>query len=275
MRTSRRLLAVPTAVALLWALTACGGASSEAEPKPSSTEASAVAEETPEEEAVEITSANFLQTIAAAQAEASSYDFTMTTTAQGQSMQANGSVQIADGGAQSLSMVMNMGDAGQMEVRMTGGLTYMNLGEMTGGKFLQIDPNDASNPLAAGLGDMTGELDPTQGLAGQEAAVTSVTKKGEPETIEGVEATPYEVVIDPSKLPEEQRAGLDEAAAAGIEIPTQFVYTYWIDAENLVRKMAFDLMGSQTEMTFLNWGSGAAVEAPAADQITTESPFAG
>jgi hypothetical protein len=184
-------------------------------------------------------------------------------------------LQIGEGGATSLAMVMQMGDAGQMEVRMADGLTYMNLGEITGGKFLQIDPNDPSNPMAAGLGDMTGELDPTQGLAGQEAAVTSVTKKGEPELVEGVEATPYEVVIDPSKLAEEHRAGLDEAAAAGVEIPATFVYTYWIDAESLVRKMSFDLMGSQTEMTFSNWGSGAAVTAPSADQITTENPFAG
>ncbi|GEA87880.1 hypothetical protein [Cellulomonas cellasea] len=272
MRSSRRLLAVPAAVALLWSLTACSGSTTEASTEPT-TKPSATAEAT--EEAVEITQANFLQTIADAQAEASSYDFTMSTTAEGQAMAATGSVQVEDGGAQALSMVMELPEMGQMEVRMAGGLTYMNLGEMTGGKFLQIDPEDASNPLAAGLGDMTGEIDPTKALAGAEAAVTSVTKKGDAEDVDGVQATPYEVVLDPSKLPEEQRAGLDQAAAAGVAIPTTFVYTYWLDAENLVRKMAFDLMGSKTEMTFSNWGSAAPVTAPSADQITTENPFAG
>ncbi|MBB2924916.1 hypothetical protein [Cellulomonas cellasea] len=274
MRSSRRLLAVPAAVALLWSLTACSGSTTEASTEPT-TKPSASAEATKEAEAVEITQANFLQTIAAAQAEASSYDFTMSTTAEGQSMAATGSVQVEDGGAQALSMVMELPEMGQMEVRMAGGLTYMNLGEMTGGKFLQIDPADASNPLAAGLGDMTGEIDPTKALAGAEAAVTSVTKKGDAEDVDGVQATPYEVVLDPSKLPEEQRAGLDQAAAAGVAIPTTFVYTYWLDADNLVRKMAFDLMGSKTEMTFSNWGSAAPVTAPTADQITTENPFAG
>lgn len=273
MRSSRRLLAVPAAVALVWSLTACGG-STEASTETTTTP-SATAEATQEAEGVELTQANFLQTIAAAQAEAKSYDFTMSTSAAGQAMDATGSVQIEDDGTQSLSMVMELPEMGQMEVRMAGGLTYMNLGELTGGKFLQVDPSDASNPLAAGLGDMTGEIDPTKALADAEAAVTSVTKKGDAEDVDGVEATPYEVVMDPTKLPEEQRAGLDQAAAAGATIPATFVYTYWLDVDNRVRKMAFDLMGSTTEMTFSNWGSGAPVTAPPADQITTENPFAG
>lgn len=274
MRSSRRLLAVPAAVALVWGLTACGGSSTEAGTE-TTTKPSATAEATKEAEGVEITQANFLKTISDAQAEASSYDFTMSTSAEGQSMEATGSVQIEDGGAQALSMVMELPEMGQMEVRMAGGLTYMNLGELTGGKFLQVDPSDASNPLAAGLGDMTGEIDPTKALADAEAAVTSVTKKGDAEDVDGVQATPYEVVMDPTKLPEEQRAGLDQAAAAGVTVPSTFVYTYWLDADNRVRKMAFDLMGSATEMTFSNWGSGAPVTAPPADQITTENPFAG
>jgi len=68
-------------------------------------------------------------------------------------------------------------------------------------------------------------------------------------------------------------ATLDQAAAAGVTLPATFEYTFWIGPDDLVRKMAFDLMGSQTEMTFSNWGAGAPVTAPTADQITTEDPF--
>ena len=96
MRSSRRLLAVPAAVALVWSLAACGGSAPEASTE--TTTPSATAEATKEAEGVEITQANFLQTIADAQAEAKSYDFTMSTSAAGQSMDATGSVQLGDDG---------------------------------------------------------------------------------------------------------------------------------------------------------------------------------
>ena len=269
MRTSRRLLAVPAAVALLVALTACAGAS----PEPGADVKDTPAATAPAEQAVELTTANFVDTLVSAQKKAGSYDFTMTTTAAGQTMTATGSMH-AEGETPAIAMVMSTPEMGSdLEIRFVDGIMYMNLGELTANKFLQIDPTDATNPLAAGMGDMTGSLDPTKSMRAQEAAIMAVTKTGEPEEVDGVMAQPYEVVMDTTKLAKEQRAQFDAAAAAGLEIPSELRYRYWFDAENLMRKMVVDVMGSQTEMIFRNWGSGAAVEAPTADQITTDSPF--
>ncbi len=270
MRSSRRLLAVPATAALVWALAACGGAAPASEDAAPTEKVTTPAAEEPA--VVELTSANLLETLAAAQKEAGSYDFTMSTAAEGQSIDASGSAAVT-GDTQQLAMTLTVPGAGDMEIRLVDGLMYMNMGEMTGGKFLQIDPSDASNPLAGSVGEITGELDPTKGITGQQAALTSVTKKGEPEQLDGVEAQPYEVVIDPSKLTGPQADQLNEAAAQGITLPDTFVYTFWIGPDSLIRKMAFDLLGTQTEMTFSNWGKAAPVTAPTADQITAENPF--
>jgi len=271
MRPSRRLLAVPATVALVWALAACAGTAAPAGEEAGPTKTAAAPEAT-QSGTGEITAANLLETLTVAQKSAGSYDFTMSTSAEGQSIEASGSA-VVTGDTQELAMTMTVPGAGDMEIRLVGGLMYMNMGEMTGGKFLQIDPSDASNPLAGSVGDITGELDPTKGITGQQAAITSVTKKGEPEQLDGVEAQPYEVVIDPSKLTGPEADQLTEAATAGVTLPDTFVYTFWIGPDGLMRKMSFDLLGTQTVMTFSNWANGAAVTAPTADQITTENPF--
>jgi len=274
MRSSRRLLAVPAAVTLAWALAACGGGAAPAaeglSPAPVETTSEAAAPETPE--TAEITAANFVETIAGAQQSAGSYDFTMTMSAAGQTISATGSAQLTD--TPEVAMSMEYPGAGSMEMRLVDSVMYMNMGEATGGKFLQIDPTDPSNPLSASFSEMTGDLDPTKGMAGQQAAIVSVEKAGEPEQLDGVAAQPYQVVIDPSKIEGPQRDAIDQAAAAGVALPATFEYTFWIGPDGLARKMAFDLLGSQTEMTFSNWGAGAPIVAPTADQITTEDPFA-
>lgn len=271
MRSSRRLLALPATVALAWVLAACGGASPAGEDAAPSESVSAPT--TAEPETVELTAANLLETLTAAQENASSFDFTMSMSAAGQVIEASGSAAIT-GGTQEFAMTMAIPDMGEMEVRVVDGLVYMNMGEATGGKFLEIDPSDASNPLAASIGDITGDLDPTKGIAGQQAAIVSVTKKGEPAQLDGVEAQPYEVVIDPSKVTGPAADKFAEAEALGVTLPETFVYTFWVGPDGLLYQVAFDLLGTQTEMTYSNWGDGTAITAPPADQITTEDPFA-
>ncbi|GIG20877.1 hypothetical protein Cch01nite_16010 [Cellulomonas chitinilytica] len=270
MPSYRRLLALPVAACLAWTLTACGGgaggAAEGASPDPVET-ASATA--TPE--APELTLANFVDTLTAAQNGTGSYDFSLAITAEGQEIVATGSANVADG-AQDVAMTMSYPGAGDFDIRIVGGVMYMSMGDLTGGKFLQIDPNDATNPLSAGLGDITGDIDPAKTMAAQKVAITEVTKTGEPEQLDGVEVQQYVVVVDPSKLDAEQRKPFDEAAAAGVPLPATLTYTYWVDSANLIHKVAFDI-GAKTEMTFSNWGAGAPVVAPTADQITTENPF--
>ena len=270
MLTPRRLLAAPAAALLALALAACGGSAPEAAPSASP---SASPSPSPEPEGLDLTAENFVATLTEALTAAGSYDFTMSMSADGESLVANGSVQTQDG-AQAIAMVMDMPEIGQMEVRLTGGMAYVGLGEITGGKFLQIDPADTSHPLADAFTGMVDEIDPTQGLTGEAQAIVSVTPVGEPEQLDGVEVQAYDLVVDPSKSPE-MFAELQSSLPEGVEAPATITYRYWIDADALVRKASFDVLETSGEMTFSNWGNGTPVTAPTADQISTEDPFAG
>jgi len=270
----RRALATPALVVLLGALTACGGGSSTdaATATPSATpSASPTVEATPEP--TTLTAADFIRTIVDAQVAAGSYDFTMTMGSAGESMSMSGSVHLG-GDTPALAMVIEAPDTPAMTVRSVGGMSYVNLGELTGGKFLAIDPADASNPFGAAFAEAMGEVDPTMGLEGQEAAIVSVTPTGEPIEVDGVEAQTYVVVIDPSKLPEEL-AEMQAQLPPGTEVPATLEYTYVVDADGRAREVSFDILGIQSRTTFTSWGTAAPVDAPTAEEITTEDPFAG
>lgn len=274
MSSSRRALATPALVVLLGALTACGGGSSTeaGTPTPSaSPSASASVEASPEPTALD--AADFIRTIVDAQVAAGSYDFAMTMGSQGESMSMSGSVHLG-GDTPALSMAIEAPDTPAMTVRSVDGMSYVNLGDLTGGKFLAIDPADESNPFGAAFADAMGEIDPTMGLEGQEAAIVSVTPTGEPTEVDGVQAQTYVVVVDPSKLPEEM-AELESQLPPGTEMPETLEYTYVVDAEGRAREVSFDILGIQSRMTFTNWGTAAPVEAPTAEEISTEDPFAG
>lgn len=274
MRTSRPVLAVPAAVVLVWALTACGSPATEAS-APATQSASATPSAEPTPEFPELTAENFVRTVVDAQAAAGSFDFTMEMTGGvGESMQSSGTVHLGAAGDQAIAMTMTMPGMDPFELRATGGLTYLNLGELTGGKFLALDPDDASNPLAADAASMMGELDPTQELAEHEGSIVSVTRSGAPEQLDGVDVQAYDLVIDPSKLPEQQ-AELQANVPLGTEVPTTLTYRYWVDASGLARRLTFELMGTKAEMTFTSWGTAAPVTAPAAEEISTDDPFAG
>lgn len=272
MRRSRRLLAAPATVVLLGALAACGGSASGASAGSPTLEPTAVAEE-PQVEVVDLTPADLVEAIAATGRAGATYDFTMTTVGQFLELQAGGSARVDDAGETSIAMVMSSPQTGDAELRLVDGLVYLSLGEATQGKFLQIDPNDPSDPLAPLAGDLADQADPTKGMAKTEAAIIGMTKSGEPRQMDGVLAQPYEVVMDLAKLPPEARAGFAEAEAAGVPLPPTLTYVYWIGPDNLIRMLSVDLAGTSTELTFMNWGDGAPVSVPSADQITTEAPI--
>ncbi|WP_315095411.1 hypothetical protein [uncultured Cellulomonas sp.] len=264
---SRRLLAVPVTAVLAWSLVACGGSAPEA-PAEASDRPSA----TQEEEAVaepagfELTTDN-LGEIAAAMQAAETYDTTMVTDVQGAQMTAQGQARVTDAGSELVMTMTSAQMASPLEIRLVGGQMYINMGELTGGKFWQLDPADTSNPLAASMGQSTG-ASATKSIEEILPALVSVTASGAAEQLDGVSAQPYEVVVDTSKMAGESAEQFAAAKAAGVEVPAQVTYTYWIGADRLPRKLVMEILGSHIEMTLSNWGGDVTIEAPPADQVT-------
>lgn len=263
---SRSILALPVSVVLAATLAACGGGSATAD-QSSTAAPTATATATPTPTVEVLSASNLVARLDGALNAQTSYDMTLDMTG-ATTFQGNASMQVVDG-AQNIAMRMTMPEVGDMEVRFVGGIAYLKIA-MLGEQFFQIDPNDASNPLAADFGGMTEQFD--TGLSGMEEAIASVEPAGAEETLDGVTVQPYTVVVDTTKLTGDAAAKLAEAEAVA-ELPATLTYTYWVGEDDLVRKVSYELMGMTTTLTFTNFGKGAPVTAPAPEQVTTEMPF--
>lgn len=282
MRTTRRLyvvpLAVPLAVVLAGGLAACGGPGADREAPVAQTTASAVAEEVveeaPAEDApVDLTPETLTKAMISAQTAAGSYDVSVLTTSGPESrfgetsVQMDGSVKLLDGRA---SVVMKVVTPGleAMETRVIDRVMYLNMGSTTQGKFLRVDMDDPSDPVAASMRGFDVQFDIRATLEAQVPAILNVTPLGEPEEIDGVMAQAYVLVTDLTLLPPDMVAMLEESqAVSGINLPDTLTETYWIGPDRLIRKSVSEIKGMRTERLFTNWGKGGLIEAPPEDQI--------
>lgn len=266
MRVTRATAVLSLATAAVLGLSACSSDGGDKADRPAASEASAPAEDVAEVESeFDLTAEDFVDRVTAAAQAAGTVSLAMQTTAMDVTTEANGVVRYVDGGTQEMSMVTTVPEMGTMDMRVVGGLVYLSMGELTGGKFLQIDPSDSSDPMAAQFEGMAGQLDPTGALSGLRDAIRSVEKGGEPEEVGGALAQPYTVTVDTAAA----LASQPEALAAGASLPPELTYTYWIDADDLMRRMVSDLPTGTIDATFTGWGEPVEITAPSADEITT------
>ncbi|MET0433343.1 MAG: hypothetical protein ABW025_04175 [Cellulomonas sp.] len=269
MRVSRGIAALSlTAVAVL-GLSACSSDSEKADKPAAGAEASAPAEEVAEVGSdFDMTKDDFVERVTAAAQAAGTVTMDMTTTGSGVTQTASGVIRYTDG-AQDLAMTMEVPGAGTIDFKMVGGVVYMQMPELTGDKYLQIDPNDTSNPLSQSFAGMEGQFDPTGTLAGLADAVKSFEKVGEPQEVGGALAQEYVVVVDTAVL--NDPAVAEELAAAGTSLPPELTYSYWIDADDQMRRVTTEVAGVSTDVTFSGWGEPVEITAPSADQLTDMS----
>lgn len=215
----------------------------------------------------DLTQSSFFRAISDAQSEVSTSHVSMKITANGQTISAEGDVEIGATAADtSMAMTMDVGASagGTLALRLIGRTFFINLGEKTAGKFAQVDLNDRTNPIAQQFGSITEQLDPSQQLEQFNQAVSSFAKRGEAVTMDGVQAQPYEIVLDTSKL----AALADAPTGSGAAIPKTLTYTMFIGPDNLLRRVAADVQGSTTVVDYSRWGQPVDVAAPSADEIT-------
>lgn len=264
-----RLTALPVAILVAAGLTACGGEPAAA-PSPSPTKA-VVAESptpTPTPTVEELTAANFVARATAGEATATSYDVAVSVTGAA-TMEMTGSADLA-GGKHNVAIHLTDPDVGPIEIRFVDGLLYVNIAEIGGGLFYQVDPNDAANPLAEAFGDLGEVL--SSAFEGMDQAVTSVTKVGAPEVLDGVEVQAYQVVVDSTKITPDVAQGMLEDEGLTV-LPPTLTYTHWLDAQDVPRKSSYELNGTTTTVVFTHVGAGTPVTVPPAEQVTTEIPF--
>lgn len=216
----------------------------------------------------DLTTENFAERLTAAALDAGSYSIDMTTEAAGTEATISADVELTDS---TTNMAMTMDQAGMtMEIRIVDAIVYMNLGDLSGGKFVKVDPADESNPLAGQFEGFEEQLDPTASLQGFEGAFTTVEKVGEPVDVDGVQAQQYTVVVDTTKVTGDLK---EQAEAAGTALPPELTYEYWIDAQDRMVRTTSEVAGATVDMTFSGWGEDFGIAAPSDDEISTEPLF--
>lgn len=282
MRIARGIAVLSVASIGVFGLTACSDDSTDTKDTSSvigggSTDTSsddAAADDATSEEAddsasgSDLTTDDFAERLTAATVEAGSYSLDMTTDAAGVSSTISADVELVDN---TTNMSMTMDAQGvAMEIRIVDAIFYMNLGDMSGGKFVKIDPADESNPLAGQFDGIESQLDPTKSLEGFEGAFTKVEKVGEPVDVDGVQAQQYTVVVDTTKVTGDLK---EQAEAAGGSLPPELTYEYWIDDQDRMVRTTSEIAGATVDMTFSGWGEDFGITAPGADEISTEPLF--
>ncbi|WP_203337923.1 hypothetical protein [Nocardioides limicola] len=146
----------------------------------------------------------------------------------------------------------------QMEFVLLDGLMYMAMAE---GCFV-IDPEDESLG-DMGLDGMTDSLDPAGMMELYTEGIIEASHHGTV-TLDGEQMAHYTMVIDPSKLSEED---LDPGTAQ--MMPSRMAAEMWFDGDGRIRQMEMD-MGSMGAMTakYFDWGQPVTVEKPAGECVS-------
>lgn len=270
-RTSLLRLAVVPVVSLV-VLTGCGS-SEEGSSSGGSSRGSSSSQESPgsEETAAEpLTKADFGDRIYAAFQEAGTLSFTLE---QGGAAEATGSGEADLSGEQVASRVTTEGvGIGKVEAIVLDGLFYVKSAQISGDKWLKIDPR-AKSGFGALVGSLGGNSDPSKLLEVMNQA-SEVTAEGQ-EEVGGVETTKYHVV-----LPREAFAAtLGDNPQVTQMLPKQVEFDMWVDADDLVRKQVSELTVGQQKtsstITYSGFGEPVEIEAPPASQTTTKAPGLG
>lgn len=267
----RRSLAA-CAVAGVLVLNGCGGdadkdsADPTSAPTSASTTTGSTSQETtnaaPAKGSVDV--AEFVEDLREGAEESGSSHAKITIKAAGQTMVTEGDFDNNDGDPVA-RMSMEIPGAGPVEIRLVDGTFYMNMGQMTDGKFAKLDVDDLPAETARSLEAM----DPSAQIDQYAKAIKAVEFIGE-EKHGGIDTEHYRVKMDATKL---------EGMAGGASLPKTVVMDLFLDDENRLRGLSMNMKVQGQPMTmqgtFSDFGKDVKVEAPAKSEIATAPKMAG
>ena len=166
--------------------------------------------------------------------------------AAGQQVKGDGEIKYGDELALRVKMDMPQATGAPQELIMVGKTFYIGMGE----HYMSM-PLDAFKSM--GVPDVSTNLDPRIQAKAFDKALTSFKQVGEPEQLDGVSATPYEVTVDPTKAPD----------VFGSAVTDPITVVYYIGPDDLLRKMVYQDKNGEFVTTYTDWGAPVNIEAPA------------
>lgn len=280
-RTRRLLAAVAVAPLLSAALVACGGdgdseeASDPAASSSASSEsdADAAAESDSDgaddlEEGQEVPAAQFVDLVGAGVEASTTAKLSTSTTFGGTKVTGTGVIDYTQTPA-AIEMDQDFG-GGTTKVISVDGISYVNLGDLSQGKYWKVDPADPNGPFAElGMDEMLQQSDPVASLQAMEKGIEKVVYVGE-EDVDGRDLDHFEMTVDLGAAMESLGGDLPKSALQGM--PEALTYDVWLDEEGRFGQMVMEMpvMGqsSTTEMVIDDWGTDVTIEAPPASEVT-------
>lgn len=267
--TIRRSLAALAAAPLL-ILAACGGDSTS-----DLTGASDATSPTPSDDGA-LTEETFYSAVTQAQLRAQTVHMSAEMAVGGQQMTIEGDLETGDTLADSaMDMTMSAPALGEgLRIVLVDEVMYLNLGQMTQGKFAKVDLGDTSTPMGQMMSQLAGSADPSAAMKAMERGITSFEQVGK-EQIDGVDTCRYNVEVDLKEVLAAQGMS-DLPGAATAQLPKTVTFDMWVGKDDLIRRMSFSLGEAMTiTMNLTDWGEPVDITAPPRNQITKSDPFAG
>jgi hypothetical protein len=260
-----RALTAVVALPLVLGVAACGAGqktNSAGDSRPTPAPASSTA--APSKAATQVahfSTASFLPAMKTAMSSKKSLKSTMRMVAGGQVMTIS-AVQTTSPVAMAIDM-NGKAFGGKGRIVIVHGVMYVSMKSLTpSGKYVKVDTSDSSDPLAASVGSMLQNMDPTKTFDAFDGGLKNV-KFVRAETIDGVRLDKYAVTVDTAAALRAQ----GQKMPAGM--PKTVDYTIWMGADRLVHRVAFDLPGVSMVMNISGWGQPVTIKAPPASDIVT------
>lgn len=263
----RKTLGAVIASTALVLLSACGGGAESSDGGSGSASNTPAAEKAAADSGP-LTKDNFVDRMSAAQLEASTAHISMSASTGSEPMM-EGVIETGEDAKSSKSQITTNSGMGKMDVRMVDGIMYLSMGEMTGGKFVKIDPSDPDDPLAQQFGSNADKADPTKQLEVFRDSLVGFDNQGDGGEIDGVKTTKIKLTLDTAKVMAAQ--GASSEAAASADMPKKLDYTVFVGDDDLMRRMVIEISGMSSTIDWTKWGEPVTVEAPPKDQITDSS----
>jgi hypothetical protein len=252
---------------LVLGLAGCGEDPEPATDESPSSGSSESASESPSEsssgESGDADSAAFLQRLEDGMGEEGSVHVEMKMTGPVQSTASGDTTYGPDGSEMHLTVQMSNLPGGAMEMVLVEGKAYMSMpGATQPGQFFEVDK---SNPAFSGLDD---GLSPADAFKAFDAGLQSVEEVGD-EEIGGEDTTHYRLEVDAEKA----LGATGQGSVPGL--PETLAYDVWLDSEDRMRRLTYELTGTELTMDMTDWGEPVTIEAPDKSDIVKAPPMMG
>lgn len=202
----------------------------------------------------------------------SSFEMSMELAGGGEQVSLEGTADLA-GETAELDVMITMAEMGEMQLILADGEAYIAMPPLTPqGKFFAVPASELDDLVDGGI---TKSLDFESTWEGWDVGAQAVRFVGS-EQVRGEQMDHYAVVVDTAAAAE----ALGEAAGATEEMPlegmpAEVTYDVWVDAQDLMRQLSFEMEGGSIEMSIDSWGQDFDITVPAPGDVMEMPAFGG